>query len=356
MNLISAVVAVFSIIGAIDLIFGNRLGLGTEFERGFKLLGTMALSMIGMITISPVIADVLDPCFTIVYESFNIDPSIIPASLFANDMGGATLAKEVAENRNVGMFNALIISSMMGCTVSFSIPLALGCVKKDRQRELLLGIMCGIVTIPIGSFVAGLFSDLTIQQLLIDLLPLLIFGVVLSVGLVTFPDICIKIFNTLSILIKIIITIGLILGITKFLVGIEIIQGIEDIEYGASICLNAAIVMSGMFPLIALLKKLLSKYLRRLGQKLQISEVSTMGLIATLATNVTTFEMINEMDSKGAVLNAAFAVSAAFTFAGHLAFTLAFDPSYLLEMILAKLISGFTALLFACVVVNNTEL
>ena len=121
MNVITIIMVVFSILGAADRIFGSRFGLGKEFERGFMLLGTMALSMIGMIVISPWIADILAPVFDIVQKISGIDPSIIPASLFANDMGGAPLSVEVAHNSEVGLFNALVVSSMMGCTISFTI-------------------------------------------------------------------------------------------------------------------------------------------------------------------------------------------------------------------------------------------
>ena len=53
------------------------------------------------------------------------------------------------------------------------------------------------------------------------------------------------------------------------------------------------------------------------------------------------------MDGKGAMINSAFAVSAAFTFAEHLAFTMSFDDSYIFYMILGKLVSGVCALLIA---------
>ena len=43
------------------------------------------------------------------------------------------------------------------------------------------------------------------------------------------------------------------------------------------------------------------------------------------------------------MLNSAFAVSASFVFGSHLAFTMAFDPSYALPMIVGKLISGVCA-------------
>ena len=355
MNAISFIVCLFSLIGAVDYILGNRFGLGKEFERGFKLLGTMALSMIGMITVSSVIADIIDPCLTFVYEKFCLDPSLVPAIIFANDMGGASLAKELSKNDNLGMFNALVVSSMMGCTISFTIPIAMQCVNKNRHRELMMGLMCGIVTIPIGCLFAGIFSGLSILELIVNLLPIAIFAVILACGLLNFPDICIKVFNSLGIFIKSIIIWGLALGIVKFLTGIEIVQGLVDFEEGALICFNAAVVMSGTFPLIAILRKVFSKFLVNLGSKIEINSASAMGFVSTLATNVTTFEIMNEMDEKGAILNAAFAVSAAFTFAGHLAFTMAFDTSYIIRVIVAKLISGASALIFASVMYRKIK-
>ena len=86
MSYLTIVILIFSVLGAIDKMLGNRLGLGKEFEKAFMLIGSMALWMIGMIVISPVIAQIMKP----VYESFNnvlhIDASIIPASIFANDI------------------------------------------------------------------------------------------------------------------------------------------------------------------------------------------------------------------------------------------------------------------------------
>ena len=151
------------------------------------LLGTMALSMIGMIVISPWIADILSPVFDAVYRFAGIDPSVIPASLFANDMGGAPLSVEVARNSDVGMFNALVVSSMMGCTISFTIPFALGVVEKKHHAPMLLGFLCGIVTIPIGCFVSGLVCALPLKTLLWNLFPLILFSVLIACGLFFFP-------------------------------------------------------------------------------------------------------------------------------------------------------------------------
>ena len=61
MNPVAAVMAVFSVLGALDRIFGNRIGLGKEFERAVNMAGVLALSMIGMIVLSPLIANLLSP-------------------------------------------------------------------------------------------------------------------------------------------------------------------------------------------------------------------------------------------------------------------------------------------------------
>ena len=52
-------------------------------------------------------------------------------------------------------------------------------------------------------------------------------------------------------------------------------------------------------------------------------------------------------DDKGVVLNSAFAVSAAFTFAGHLAFTMSFNGAYVVPVIIGKLAAGVCAVAVA---------
>ena len=84
-----------------------------------------------------------------------------------------------------------------------------------------------------------------------------------------------------------------------------------------------------------------------MGKKMKINQVAATGLFSTLASSMITFPLIKDMDSKGVVINSAFAVSAAFTFAGHLAYTLAFDSSYLLSMIVGKMIAGILAVVVA---------
>ena len=347
MSVLTIIILVFSLLGAVDRIIGNKLGLGREFTRGFELFAPMALSMIGMLILTPAFGAWFSPFFEGVYNLFKIDPSIIPASLFANDMGGTSLALNVAENVEVGKFNAYVVSSMMGCVVSFTIPFSLGIVKKEKHKDMLFGFLCGIVTIPIGSIIAGFICGLSFLEIIIDLLPLFLLAIIISLSLLFASNITVKIFKIFGVFMQVLIMVGLGIGIFTFLTKIPVVDLFDTLENAALICVNACITLSGTFPLMFVVGKVLNKPMTKLGDKLGVNSISALSFISNLVTNATTFGAMNEMDKKGTVLNSAFAVSAAFTFGGHLAFTMAFDSNYVLPVIIGKLVSGICALILA---------
>lgn len=343
MNALTIVILIFSLIGAVDYLIGNKFSIGKEFEKAFSLFCPMALSMLGMIVVAPAIGAWLTPLFDRFYELFGVDPSIIPASLFANDMGGMALAQTVCKLEDIGNFNAFIVSSMMGCVISFTIPFSLGIVRKEQHKELFFGLLCGIVTIPIGCFAAGLLCKLDPLMLLIDLLPLVLLSVIVGAGLIWLPKLCIKGFAAFGFVMRSLALIGLACAIFTFLTKIEISPYFDTLEKAAFICVNACVTLSGALPLMHIVAKLLHKPLHALGLKIGINAVSALAFLGNLVTNASTFGVMDKMDKKGTALNAAFAVSAAFVFGGHLAFTMAFDNSYVVPMIVGKLVSGICA-------------
>ncbi len=349
------VILIFAAVAAVDYIIGSKLGLGKEFERAFSLLGSLVLSMVGMIVIAPLLAGWLSPIFTAFYNVLKLDPSIIPASLFAIDMGGASLADEIAKDPEIGRFNGLVVSSMMGCTVSFTVPYALGAVKKENHKMMLMGMLCGIVTIPVGCFVSGLMCKIHIARLLLDLLPLVILSLGLCAALWFIPNVCIKIFKAIGFAIRALIITGLMAGILNFLMGRELIGGLAPIGDGVMICFNAAAVMAGMLPIVFIASKLLAKPLQLLGSKLGINEASAKGFFSTLAVSFITFGDMDKMDEKGIAMNSAFAISAAFVFADHLAFTMAYDLRYLPYVIVGKLVSGILAVVLSYFLYKKTK-
>ena len=86
------VMGAFVLLGALDRIFGNRLGLGKQLEEGILAMGTLALSMLGILCLAPVLAKLLRPVLVPVFGFLGADPAMFAGSILANDMGGAPLA------------------------------------------------------------------------------------------------------------------------------------------------------------------------------------------------------------------------------------------------------------------------
>lgn len=223
----------------------------------------------------------------------------------------------------------------------------MGVVEVEQQKNLFLGIMCGIVVIPLGCLASRIVLRVPFGSLLFNLLPLILFSLLLICGLLKFTNICVKIFNGFVAFVRGLIMVGLIIGVIQFLTGKELLSPIDTLEEGAMVCLNASVVLSGAFTLMHLISKVLVKSLRFIGGKFVINEVSALGFASTLVSNAPTFGVMYKMDERGVILNSAFAVSASFVFGSHLAFTMAFDGTYLLAMIIGKLVAGVLALFAA---------
>lgn len=352
---LATIMAVFAVIGALDKITGNHLKLGDEFEKGITTLGPLSLSMLGMMTIAPALSTVLIPVITPVATAVGFDPSALAGILIANDMGGAALADSIAADKTLGAFHGLCVASMLGATISFTIPVALHSSKKENHDDVLLGLLCGISTIPVGCFISGLVMGISPLTVLINLLPALLISVIIVIGLLKFPKITIKIFSVFGKIISVMITCGLALGIFQTLTGKIILKNTAPLMESAATVFTICITLAGTFPLIAIISKILKKPLSALGRKMELDDTSVVGLIATLANSIATMESADKMNRKGRVLNLAFAVSAAFVFGDHLAFTLSYNGAHIIAVIVGKLIAGITAIVVASVLVKKIK-
>lgn len=354
-EVLAIIMAVFAVIGALDKITGNHLKLGDEFEKGILTLGPLSLSMIGMMTIAPALSDLLLPVITPVANLLHFDPSALAGILIANDMGGAALADGVATDPLLGSFHGLCVASMLGATVSFTIPVALRSSKKENHDDVLLGLLCGIATIPVGCFISGLVMGINPLTVLLNLSPALLISVIIILGLLFLRKITVKIFSIFGKFITILITAGLALGIFQQLTGKVILKNTAPIMESAATVFTICITLAGTFPLIAIISKILKKPLSALGKKFDLDDTSVVGLIATLANSIATMESADRMNRKGRVLNLAFAVSAAFVFGDHLAFTLSYNDEHIIPVIVGKLVAGITALVLASILYKKTN-
>lgn len=353
-EIIVYIMVVFAVLGAIDRIIGNKFGIGKKFEEGILAIGSLAISMVGIIALAPVLADLLKPIVVPVYSFLGADPAMFAGTILANDMGGAPLAQALALTEDAGKFGGLIVGAMLGPTIVFTIPVALGIIDPGDRKYLATGVLAGVVTIPIGSFVGGIVAGFPIMMVLMNLIPIIIIALLIVLGLLKFQNGMIKGFTIFGKIVVAVITIGLIAGIVEQLTGIVVIKGMNPLSEGFQIVADIAIVLAGAFPLVYVITKVFKKPLLALGKVLGMNDVAAAGLVASLANSIPMFGMMKDMDNRGKILNVAFAVSAAFVFGDHLGFTAGFDSTMILPMIIGKLVGGITAIFVAMFIANKT--
>ena len=353
-EIIIYIMTIFMALGAIDRIIGNKFGLGEKFEEGIMAMGSLALAMVGVISLAPVLANILKPVIVPLFNLLGADPAMFAGSILANDMGGAPLAAELALTKEAGLFGGLIVGAMLGPTIVFTIPVALGIIEKEDQKYLATGILAGVITIPIGSFVGGLVAGFDIMMVLINLIPIIILAILIALGLAFFQKGMITAFTYFGKFVVIVITIGLAAAIIEALTGFVVIPGMNPIHDGIVIVGDIAIVLAGAFPLVLVITKVFKKPLMALGRVLGMNEIAAAGMVASLANSIPMFQMMKDMDNKGKILNVAFAVSAAFVFGDHLGFTAGFNSSMIFPMIVGKLVGGITAVFVAILISKKT--
>ena len=341
------IMAAFAVLGAVDRICGNRFGIGKEFESGILAMGSLALAMVGIIAIAPVLARLLRPVVVPVYTFLGADPAMFAGTILACDMGGGALAKELTADPEAAALGGVLCGSMLGATIVFTIPVAMGILRQEDRPAMAKGVLAGIVTIPVGIFVGGLVAGFPLGKVLRNLVPVVVIAALIALGLWKAERWMVKGFGAFGKGILALITVGLAAAIVEALTGFSVIPGMAPVEDGFLTVGAIAIVLAGAFPLVWVVTRLLRKPLLAAGKWLGINEVAAGGLVATLANSIATFGMVENMDNRGKVVNIAFAVSAAFVFGDHLGFTAGFAPELLPAMILGKLAGGVSAVAVA---------
>ena len=349
------IMAVFAGLGALDRIFGNKFGLGQEFENGILAAGSLALAMVGIIALSPVLAAVLKPVVLPVYRFLGADPAMFAGTILACDMGGGALAQELTEDPQAALLGGVITGSMLGATIVFTIPVAMGILQEEDRPAMAKGILCGIVTIPVGVLVGGIVAGFPLMMVLSNLVPIVVIGGAIALGLWKAEKAVIKGFGIFGKAVVTVITVGLAAAIIQELTGYVLIPGMAPIEEGFQTVGAIAIVLAGAFPLVFVVTRLLRKPLMHLGKWLGVNETAAGGLVASLANSIATFGLVKDMDYRGKVVNIAFAVSAAFVFGDHLGFTAGFAPEMLPAMIAGKLSGGVSAVALALLLTRKKD-
>ncbi len=370
-NIIVYIIMACAVMGAFAAMRDSDNGLGKEFMEGIYTVGPIFANSAGIMASIPYLSKFITNVFGPFFDKLGADQAIAATSILATDMGGYQLA-DVLKQSYEGWIMAMIVGFMAGATIVFSIPLGLPMLDKRDHKFMALGIMSGLLTIPIGALIASVIIVLTnvdirttidttsastyeftlsYAQILINLLPLFIFVVIIALGLYFFSDLMIKCFMIFGKFLDISIKIVLVFSIAEIFTGFfstifgawgfdPIMADGEDNFRALENAGNIAIMLAGAFPMVYLIRKYLSKPLTAVGRKIGLSEAGSAGILATVANILAMFKLVRDMPPKDKVINISFGVSSAFLLGDHLSYTANFQPTLIPAVLIGKFCAG----------------
>src|SRR5690554_4222025 len=367
-----------AVAGAIASVRDPESGLGKEFVEGLYAIGPIFIPVAGIMASIPYLSEFIRIVASPLFAGIGADPAIAATTLIAVDMGGYQLADTLAGTRDAWLM-ATIVGYMAGATIIFSIPVGLAMLDKADHKYMALGIMSGILSVPIGVFIACAlmaFAGLAVRpeidttgaathqftmsigEILRNLLPLIVFCVAIALGLRFIPDAMIKGFLWFGKVMYGGITIVLAFSIVEYFTGFfssvfggwgfdPIIADEEDQFRALEIAGYIGIMLAGAFPMVYLLTKYLARPMEAIGSRIGVSPEGAAGLLAAIANIIAMYRLIERMQPRDKVLAIAFAVCAAFAFGDHLAFAANFQPTIILPLLVGKLLGGACGFLLA---------
>ena len=143
-----------AIAGCLASVIKPESELGQQFVAGIDSIGPIFLPVAGIMASAPYLTAFVSAVFGPAYSAVGADPAMAATTFIAVDMGGYQLADALAETRESWIM-AMVTGYMAGATIVFSIPVALKMLEKRDRKYLALGVMSGLLAIPIGVLVAS---------------------------------------------------------------------------------------------------------------------------------------------------------------------------------------------------------
>lgn len=344
MNLFILVMLGLSLLGIFDKILNNKLGLVSAFDKGIDSMGSIAASMIGFYCIAITLIQNNIEAVTSLSANSSLDPSIIIGSILAPDMGGFSIVSSLSSSAFI-VFSGVVLSSTLGQTISFQLPVFLASLKKDDLNPFISGLVYGILSLPVVLIITALY--LQIPNMLINLLPIIIICLVLVVALYFSYNKTIFVLTLFGYLIRIISIILFGMVVLQLFFAALPFTTTALISEAMVIVLRMCIVVCGSMILSDIIIKRFSRIIFIIGQKLGVNSSSVMGLLLSLGTSIAMIPMYSQMDRKGKMMNAAFSVSGAYVLGGQLGFiSSVIEGNGVIVYMVSKIVAGLLAVIF----------
>lgn len=353
-QIIKLVIAIGLAAGGIAFCVNENLWIGQKFREGFAMAGQMMLSIAGIMTIAPVLANILKPVVVPLFQMIGADPACF-SSILGCDMGGYPLAVSLAESQEVAKMMGLAPAAMLGGTLTFAIPVARAVLTDEDFQFFSKGMLLGLLSIPFGSMAGGLIQGLSLEVVLINHVPILVLSAFLMLGFRYFADKLVKAVDVFGKAITKIGLAGLIAGGITHLTGITIIPGMPPVMDGMATVCGMVFILAGTMPLLELFNRAVKGPLNEAGKRAGMDAVSVSGFLFTLASCVPTCAMMKNMTKRGIVLNSTWLVTCVGLLGSQIGFVLQEAPEMLASFAAAKLISGALAMGLALAMTRNMK-
>lgn len=383
-NLILYCIMASAFASAVVSVVNEKSQFGQKFTEGIYAIGPIFLPVAGIMAFSPILAQVITNWLAPIYDKIGADSAMAATTIIAVDMGGYSLAEELAQTKESWIM-AMLTGYMAGATIVFSVPVGLKIVDKKDWPYLAMGVMAGILAIPVGVLASCLcilfypvavrstmstdaVSDYMLQFSLpfifSNLMPLCIFCAVVAWGLWKKTDKMIWCFSRLGDFmekgLRIIVMLTIIEYFTHIFSNIfgfwplePIIADEADINRALEIAGYIGIMLAGAFPMVYLLQGFVSWFVKRTGIVSGRGADLVSGILAAAANVLALFAMIKDLQPREKVLCISFGVCGAFMFGDHLAFTANFQPNLILPVVFGKAVGGFLGVYFAYLLTKN---
>lgn len=382
-NAIIWIMMICAVIGLIGYIRNPNTGVGREFSTAFSYMGIVFIPFAGMLSAMPYITKGILFAFSGLFEKIGADVSLVGAVCTGPDMGGWQLTEALSsspENWMMGIF----LCYLAGPIISYTMPIGFSMLDKRDYKYYGLGTMAGILSIPFGVLIMTLITKwgnilirpdvagagdssaastyaLNFQwgQIVKNMIPILVFCVVLAILLKVIMDIMIKIFMVLGRIVEIGVRVVLVLAIIEYFTGFfsklfgshwgfdPVMADEEDQFRAIELTGYVVLMMAGAFPMIYLLKKYLAKAAGKIGAKLGFSSNGIIGIISSWAEMVITFSFYNRIRPVDKVMVSAYGICGSWILASHLSITVTFQPNLVAVIMLGKFLAGIIAIFIA---------
>jgi len=373
------VIMACALAGCIASVIRPESDLGKEWVGGIDAIGPIFLPVAGIMAAAPYLTSFVSHIFGPAFAAVGADPAMAATTFIAIDMGGYQLAEALAATKESWIM-AMMTGYMGGATIVFTIPVALKMIVKRDQKYLALGVMSGLLSIPVGVFVASVVialakpeirevintSGAATYQLVLgfglilrNLIPLIIICGALALGLALKPDAMIKGFTVFGRFMESALKLVFVLAVIDYFTGLPSLLlgrfwGFEPIiadDTNPFRALEVAgyigIMLCGAFPMVYLIRTYLAKPLAKFGKLVHLSSDATTGILAASANVLALLAMVRRLRARDKVICLSWAVCCAFLFGDHLSFTANFQPTLIPAELLGKIAGGVTAVVFS---------